>query len=481
VPQRQSVWLLMFKQVSKQVSKQMHNAKTMWQQLVSRLAPAQPPAHTLLLSNSVAGAVSPAAFEAWCAAHPGSRCRLWVGADLAVSMLAPAGAGLADEAGLAAYAQRVLAHSGFEPPAAVAAWRSGSSNGLRAWFGRIKPSTRLTGKRYGVSLLQNLDLAGLRSVAQRHQVQLVGLWPYWVVALAQACRDRAVCNGTTQVLVVEGRLVTVLGLQQGQLTSLAVRWLPVADAAQLQACLGPQELVAGDDAIAPVRAMPADATSWAIGHSLPGTAPKQLRLLGSLGTTPAQLSAAADRPLDSAFDSSLAASFLPQATVKKPLHAAFAVTAAVVLALAAFESQQAWQAVATAAAPGPETAALNRPMPPTQSSTTPNVPQPSGAQSQALQQLAYPWQRVFAATETRLPAGTTWRALEHRAGAPELRLVGTARSLPQVLQLAQDLGSNADWHSAWLARTEPVLDAAGTSTGAVEFELLLRPAAVPTP
>jgi hypothetical protein len=471
------VWLLM----SEQRSKQLPNAKTLWQQLVSRWVPAQPPVHTLLLSNSVAGAMLPAAFDSWCAAHAGSRCRLWVGADLMVSVLAPAGADLADEAGLAAYAQRVLAHSGFEPPAAAAAWRSGVGNRLRAWLGRVTPLPALTRERYGVSLLQNLDLAALRSAAQRHRVQLVGLWPYWVVAFVQACRDAAVCKGTTQVLVVEGRLVTVLGLQQGQLTSLAVRWLPVADAAQLHACLGLQELGAGDKTSAPVPATSGDVASWAIGHSLPGTAPPQLRVLGRLDTTPAQLSVAADTSTDSAFDTSLAGGLLPQPSVKKPLHTAFAVTALAVLALAAFESQQAWQAVATAAAPGPDQAALNSPVLPTAASTTTNAPQSNGAPNLALQQLAYPWQRVFAATEMRLPAGTTWRALEHRAGAPELRLVGTARSLPQALQLAQDLGSHADWHSAWLARTEPVVDAAGGAAGAVEFELLLRPAAVPAP
>lgn len=147
-----------------------------------------------------------APLEEWCAAHPGGRCGVVLGAGLTLPLVVGPELPLADDPAVRAYARRVLAHYG-QPVAALATWRSGRWRGAAA--------------------LEGLDLPALREVAARHRVRLTGVWPAWAVALAaHRPRDRAWRRGPRRLLWQEPGLHATLSLHDGDLCGIEVHWGP---------------------------------------------------------------------------------------------------------------------------------------------------------------------------------------------------------------------------------------------------------------
>jgi hypothetical protein len=376
----------------------------------------------LLLSDEAVGATAPAGFEAWCAQHPGQVVNLWLGADLTLSLLAEPGAHFADEAALVAYTRRVLGHysheGAHEGQGAVAAWRSGS--------------------QHGACLLQGVALADLQASAARHGVRIAGAWPCWAVALAAAGAQVSALRRRGRLLVAEGRVVTSITLEQGRVKALTRHWLPRGDAAELAAL--------------PALEPGAGVLTWGIGHSLPGTAPSLLRVIGALDA------AWSDMPNLTP----MAPDFVRAAPRPARLGWAFAASALLVLGVAGWDAHEARNS-------GADGAAAQVPVAPASLVKTATDDIPPAERQAALARLSHPWPDIFTATETALPRGGQWRSLEHRVGHNDIRLTGTAASTADALQVAQRLGRAPGLADALLTRIEP---AAGSGT--VEFELTLR-------
>jgi hypothetical protein len=142
--------------------------------------------------------------QAWCAAHPGGRCGVLLGAGLTVPLVVGPELPLADDAALRAYARRVFAHYG-QPVEAVATWRSGR------WRGAVA--------------LDGLDLPALRAVAAQHRVRLAGVWPAWAAALAaRQHRGPGLHRGQHRLAWLEPELRTELTLQDGALAGITMHW-----------------------------------------------------------------------------------------------------------------------------------------------------------------------------------------------------------------------------------------------------------------
>lgn len=174
-----------------------------------------------------------APLQAWCAAHPGGRCGVLLGAGLTVPLVVGPELPLADDAALRAYARRVFAHYG-QPSDAVATWRSGRWRGVVA--------------------LDGLDLTALRAVAAQHRVRLAGVWPAWAAALAaRQRRGPALGRGRQRLAWVEPGLHSELTLQDGALTAITMHWgeAPVPEAEALAPELARSRVPAAPDFLAP--------------------------------------------------------------------------------------------------------------------------------------------------------------------------------------------------------------------------------------
>lgn len=146
---------------------------------------------------------------AWCAAHPGSSARLWLSAWWVVELLVDAALPLADDTALIDYVRPLLRHYHGE---AATAWS------LAAWH---------SGEQRGVSALHGQRLDELRDSARIHGVRLLQVQPWWARALALAASQPALrgASGPQRLLLAEGRLLTVIDLDQGRLTGLQQRRL----------------------------------------------------------------------------------------------------------------------------------------------------------------------------------------------------------------------------------------------------------------
>lgn len=154
---------------------------------------------------------------AWCAAHPGRSARLWLSAWWVVDLLVDAALPLADDAALMAYVRPLLRHYHGE---AAAPWS------LAAWH---------SGEQRGVSALHGQRLGELRDSARAHGVRLLQVQPWWARALALAAAQPALrdAQGPQRLLLVEGRLLTVIDLDAGRLAGLQQRRLAEASLAAL--------------------------------------------------------------------------------------------------------------------------------------------------------------------------------------------------------------------------------------------------------
>ncbi|MDT7838951.1 hypothetical protein [Aquabacterium sp. OR-4] len=159
--------------------------------------------------------------EAWCAAHPGARARLWLSAWWVLDMLIDGALPLHDDAAVLAYVRPLLQHyhGDAAAPWPLAAWQAGAAR--------------------GVSALHGQPLAELQATAARHGVQLQAVQPWWARAmrLALAQEPSLLREPAAQLVMVEGRLVTRLDLRRGSLVGLQQRRLPQATPGALQAWL----------------------------------------------------------------------------------------------------------------------------------------------------------------------------------------------------------------------------------------------------
>jgi len=387
----------------------------------------------ILLEPAGTGGIEPGRFEAWCEAHRGARCAVWLAAELTLPLLAEPGATFADEVALATYARRVLSHYEHETEGAAAAWRSARRTGV-------------------CLLLAPADAQALREAAVRHRVRLEGLRPLWTGALALALREHPALQDQGCLLVVERCIVTAIELSRGGVTGLQRHWLARDDAGELTRLA--HEL---GSAGAPV---------LALGHGLPGEPPPALRVIGSLAQEPAALLAR----FDEAALRSLAPDFAPAPSARmRSLGWALAGTAACVLTLAVGSAYDALGALSAGADPAAELSVVDA------ASRVPAGVRADGEQGAlpaarvAQARLAYPWPALFMASEAATPRGGIWLTLEHRASQPELRLSGLAPSTEEALVVAQRLARAPGIADAFVSRSEP------RENGPVEFEISVRP------
>lgn len=421
-----------------------------WLSWLSWLKPARP----LLLAGSGLWDLARRArhddFAAWCRAHPGTRCALWIGSPWLTDLVCAPGLPLRDSAAQIEWARRVLVHY---HGAAAGAWP------LAAWRRRAAR---------GVSALQGLELAALRQAAAAQRVLLGPVQPLWPRLLERLLAQRPALRRApaARVLLVEGpgasptaapTFVTVLTLRRGVVTALHRRRLAEPQPASLRA-------IAAEDA-----------AEHAVEHAAEDAAGSVLPTAVLLFDAP-QLSKPGlhepglDIALDiaPAFDARLLARPAPAPDFQRPLPQpgplAWAWCAASLLALgvAALEAGSAWQARAQAEA-------LAVPLPAARRVQTAATVAPAAAAEALLRQrLAHPWRDVFLASETPAAAGVAWLVLEHQIGG-DLRLQGLAADAGQVQRVATALRASPRWREVLVARLE--VTPQGRS-----FEIVARPA-----
>ena len=194
-------------------------------------------------------------FGAWCQAHPGQACALWLSAWGVHELVVDPSLPLTGDSALLAYAQPLLAHYYGD---AAADWS------LTPW--------QAAGRR-GVSALHGWPLPILQAQARGAGVHLRSVRPWWCQALAMAAQRNALLMraDTARLLVVEGLLVSVLDLRKGALHGLVQRRLAAPTQAALAALLP-------------------DNPAWpclALGHGLQALVPTQQAGVTESGVMPA--------------------------------------------------------------------------------------------------------------------------------------------------------------------------------------------------
>jgi hypothetical protein len=156
-------------------------------------------------------------FDAWCAAHAGQACRLWLSSAWLHELVCADDLPLRDDAAALEWARGVLQH--YHGDAALA-WP------LAAWR---------QGRRRGVTALHGQSLDALRSTASASKVKLRAVMPWWSCVLRRALRVRpSLRRGAARLLVVEGQRLAVMDLKGGSIMQLQVRQLDGALGAALQ-------------------------------------------------------------------------------------------------------------------------------------------------------------------------------------------------------------------------------------------------------
>ena len=359
-------------------------------------------------------------FEAWCAAHPGQRCTLWVGGARVTDLVCEAGAPLAEPAARVAWARRVLMHyrgqvAGLWP---LLPWRQ-----RHAW---------------GACALDGLSLAELQAQAQKHQVKLLAVRPLWPVLLERlvAAQPELSRAGQAQAWLLEASaashsaaqtgantneaLLTCVTLRRGRLVALRRRRLQAPWAPHMQGLIDEDPALPGQAAML-----------LCVGASLEQTLP--------LGVSETLVPPYRDLVPRSAGRGPDFMAPLPRPGV---LAWAWLATTALVLGLAGGEARQAWQASQAA-----------------NSLALPSAPRPFAAtpvaQIDRPQQLrlSHPWQQVFKASELPAGAGLNWLGLDHQVDG-DLRLQGVAQDAAAVQRVAARLRDQAAWRQVLVSRME---------------------------
>ena len=369
-------------------------------------------------------------FGAWCAAHPGQACELWIGAGALAEVVgenSDAAQALRSPAARAAWAQRLLHHYHGE---AAAQWPLLPWHAPHAW---------------GASALRRVTLADLRAQACAHGVVLHAVRPLWPRLLAQLLAQQTLLRRGVlgQAWLVEAGQagegqahLTRVGLARGRVTSVQRRRLQAPWAQALQRLIDEEPPAAGA----------ASALLW-LGAAPDGSLP----LPRAVTWLPPYRDALPPGP-------GSGPDFLRPQARPGLLAWVWLGTCVAVLALAGAEAREAWaqraqvQALVVPAAPPRTATAPVRPMDP--------------AELAHRQRLQHPWQAVFMASEAPAVAGLRWLSLDHRAGA-ELRLQGQSSDAGPVQLAAAALRQQPAWQQVLVARLEaqPPGPAASAGTG----------------
>ncbi len=387
------------------------------------------PGHTLVwLADGLwapASGQRHADFAAWCAAHPGQRCTLWVGGSRVTDLVCEAGAPLAAAATRLAWARRVLVH-----------YRGNAAN---VW--PLLPWHRH--QAWGACALDGLVLDELLQQAQEHRVKLLAVRPLWPVLLQRLLAAQPELRRAKQAQawlleanpVVDrgapadgGAWLTCTSLSKGRLMALHRRRLRSPWNTHLQALIDEDKALPGQAAM--LLCVGAGAGVEA------GANPSQGLPLGVSETLLPPYRDLVPRTANQGPD------FLAPLPRTGALAWAWLATTALVLSLAASEARLAWQAGQMAnnlALPSAPRVAVAKPVAP-----------PDRAQQL---RLAYPWQQVFKASEVPTGTGLNWLSLDHQAGG-DLRLQGLAVDAAAVQRVAASLRAQAPWQQVLVARLE---------------------------
>lgn len=334
-------------------------------------------------------------FEAWCAAHAGRACMLWLGSSGLADLVCDAGAPLHAPDARSAWARRVLQHYHGE---AAAGWA------MLPWRRRAA---------WGVTALRTPALETLRASASAHGVRLHAVRPLWPVLLDRLLVQRPALRSAraAQAWLVEAgagqALLTRVTLAAGRLQSVQRRRLAAPWPAQMQRVLEEEPPLSAD----------AVALLW-MGEAPAGPLPVSPAL--TLLPPHAGVLPEAGRGPD----------FLKPQPRPGRLAWAWLATASAVLAVTAWDARLAWQLHDQAARLALPAARSVRSAPP------PVRVNPE--QAALLRRLHHPWQAVFGASEAPAAAGLRWLSLEHQAGG-DLLLQGVAGEPGPVQSVAAQL------------------------------------------
>jgi len=365
-------------------------------------------------------------FEAWCASHRGSNCRLIVSTALSHELNFEAGLPLHDEAERLAYARHQFVH----------------------YFGAHAPRWQLAVWAGGASALHGLEWPQLQELAQRHQVRLVSVEPAWAAVLRGVGKvETEWARAPQSALVwVEGTQLSWLVLEQGRLKE--VRKLRLRDAT----------LSALRDALGGLHAEGRQPVLIA-GYSLDETGiVPDARTLGPLNLTAPDL--ALFEPVERAGSSLPSVNFLGERTRRPVLAWPLLATSLLVLLTAGWSAWQGREAMLESQA---QLALLEARMR-THAPATPRPASASGrtadadldrraADVQAI--LTWAWEPVLAGVE-ELGASSTisWLGMDATAMRSEIRLEGQAPDRMNALRAVDRLGATPGWHHVMLGRLQ---------------------------
>ena len=194
-----------------------------------------------------AGATRHASVSAWLARHPGCDLRLWVGGELARSVVPGGGArhGEADDAS-------GIDKLGDPSPDTAPALRARARRELVQRHGAVAQhwplATWHTRIGLGVCALSGIDLPALTLQARHDQVRIRAVVPWWYHAFSQAARCVNALNHApaATVCVVEGRQLAWISTTHGELAEVQQTVLENATVAALHAALTQRAQRAGE-------------------------------------------------------------------------------------------------------------------------------------------------------------------------------------------------------------------------------------------
>ena len=411
----------------------------------------------------------PSTWPAWCAAHPGARVRLLLGARLLLAVPlnpVPLKLGL-PQRGAAAWRQEALArwvplHGQHATHWPLALWCSAAGRGVLALLPLVDAQADPA----------PAHPPSLWATAALHGVQLLAVQPAWWWAVQAAVQRHAGLRqaGHALLWLAEPGAATAVALRHGVARAVLLR---------RQVVEGAQGVDSGEDAAAACQAL-----------GLPADALQHQAALWPL--------AQAVWPAP-AWRSALAPDFAGPPRPRRLAWAALAV-ASTTLLLAGVDTQHAWQTQQDAAdrlaavdgaaqRAGPPTGTTTPSATPSANTTTGSPTSTSTARNStpsastasastasadaaeadlaaAQAALARPWGAVLAATEAASLPGTQWSQLEQTG--TRLRLEGLAPDLDRALLAAVRLGRHPGLRQVVLARLQQPANADPAPAGAVD-------------
>ena len=193
-----------------------------------------------------AGATRHASVSAWLARHPGCDLRLWVGGELARSLVL-AGAARHGESGNASgidtHSDPAVVPHGHPAIDSAVALRDRARRELVQRHGAVAQHWALatwhTRIGLGVCALSGIDLPALTLQARHDQVRIRSVVPWWYHAFSQAARCVNALNHApaATVCVVEGRQLAWISTTRGEIAEVQQTVLEDATVAALHTAL----------------------------------------------------------------------------------------------------------------------------------------------------------------------------------------------------------------------------------------------------